>query len=100
MVPRRVAVDFNEMVTPDEVLLSKNDTVTDEAGNLIFLFEGAAVGVYTDDPADDGSPDRLIADGTACLNHHAGWASAVRWVLKIDHRGVRRASDEAGTNDA
>jgi hypothetical protein len=94
MASRRIKVDFNELVTPDELLLSQKDSVVDEAGNPITLIEGATLGVYEDDPNNDGAPDRLIADGTALLNHYGGWTSAAKWLLKIDSGGIRRLSDE------
>jgi hypothetical protein len=95
----RVYVDFNEMVASDEVLLSKLDTTLDSAGHPVSLLEGAPVAAYMDDPAENGAPDRLIADGVAIRNRHGGWTAGARWILKIDSRGIRRESDE-GVLDA
>ena len=90
----RVYVDFNEMLSADEVLLSRHDTTTDSGGNVIELFEGRLVAVYTDDQGIHGKVDNLIADGTATRNDAAGWSSSVPWVLKIDHRGIRHHSED------
>ena len=89
----RIYVDFNEMVEPDIVLLSKEDTKLDEVGNVVALVEGQRVGVYCDDPDMDGRPARLIAEGSSRRNTFGGWTSAAKWVLKIDSKGIRRESE-------
>jgi hypothetical protein len=88
----RVYVDFNELVEPDVVLLSQQDTTLDSDGNLVALVEGMKLGVYTDDLNERGQRDDLVADGVVARNTFGGWASAARWVLKIDGRGIRNAS--------
>ncbi len=50
--------------------------------------------VYMDDADEHGRPDNLIADGVALPNRYGGWTSATKWILKIDHRGIRHESDE------
>jgi hypothetical protein len=90
----RVYVDFNEMLSSDEVLLAKEDKTLDSEGNEICITEGMPVAVFQDDPDQMGAPDRLIADGVAVPNTHGGWSSAAKWVLRIDVRGIRRESDE------
>ena len=90
----RVYVDFNEMPTSDEVLLSQEDSKLDSAGNLVDFTDGNAVAVYMDDTDEDGNPDKLLADGVAIRNVHGGWTSVAKWILKIDSRGIRRESEE------
>jgi hypothetical protein len=94
VVQARVYVDFNEMLSADEVLLAQQDSKPDSAGNVIDFIEGKKVAVYMDDEDESGRPDRLIADGIALLNTHGGWSSVARWILKIDARGIRHESSE------
>jgi len=90
----RVYVDFNERYGEDEVLLSQGDSKMDSAGNIVEFTEGKFVSVFMDDPDETGAPDYLIADGVAMKNNYGGWTSAAKWILKIDERGIRRASQE------
>ena len=95
----RVYVDFNEMLSNNIVLLSKEDIKTDAEGNAVIFTEGKAVSVYMDDVDAEGIPDNLIADGTSELNPYygserQGWGSHVKWILNIDSRGIRHESDD------
>jgi hypothetical protein len=90
----RVYVDFNEMPSPDEVLLSQSDTKLDSMGAEVRFVQGGSVAVYQDDPDEHGRPDQLVADGIAVLNTRNDWTSAAKWILRIDTRGIRRASEE------
>ena len=87
----RISVDFNEMVSSDEVLLSRDDHATDRAGRRHALSEGIEVGIYSDDGTDfaDGTPGVLIADGIVRRNTHSDWSAGVKWLLEIDERGIR-----------
>ena len=84
----RVSVDFNEFLAPDVVLLSQSDTMLDRDGRHIALIEGLPLGVYS----DDNEPDDIIADGVVQRNTDSGWSAHVKWVLKIDARGIRYGS--------
>ena len=95
----RVYVDFNEMLDGDTVLLSREDSKPDNEGNIISFAEGKQVAVYMEDYDRNNSRDDLIADGTSELNPYfgsdrRGWGANVKWILKIDSRGVRNVSDE------
>jgi hypothetical protein len=90
----RVYVDFNEMVTKSEVLLSKTDTAVNSDGELVQLSEGTHVAVYSDDYDEHGHRDDLIAEGTAKRNTHGGWTSAACWILVIDANGIRHQSED------
>ncbi|BCO25276.1 hypothetical protein MIZ03_0136 [Rhodoferax lithotrophicus] len=90
----RIYVDFNEMPTANEVLLSKFDTKVDSSGKAIYFVEGMRVSVYMDDEDKCGSPDNLIAEGIARRNHYGGWTAAARWVVVISERGIRHESEE------
>jgi len=81
----RVRVDFNELLAPGVVLLSRCDVTADRNGNQVQLVEGMQLGVYS----DDNEPDDIIADGIVQRNTETGWSAHVKWVLKIDSRGVR-----------
>jgi hypothetical protein len=89
----RVYVDFNEMVTKSEVLLSKTDTIVNSDSELIQLSEGMHMAVYSDDYDEHDQRDDLIAEGTVKRNTHGGWTSAARWVLLIDANGIRHQSE-------
>lgn len=93
----RIYVDFNEMLSANEVLLSQADYKIDSEGNVVEFVEGKPIAVYMDDTTPEGKPDYLIADGVALRNTSGGWASAATWVLQIDTRGIRRASEEANS---
>ncbi|MCL1992642.1 MAG: hypothetical protein FWG66_06825 [Spirochaetes bacterium] len=94
----RIYVDFNEMVTPDIVLLSKGDCKADSGGNIHRFYEGMSVSIYSDDVGEDGAIDNLIADGTAIqYDLSAGgfppnWA-CVKWCCKINEKGIMHESD-------
>jgi len=90
----RIYVDFNEMPTANEVLLSQSDTKVDSSGRTIRFVEGMPVSVYMDDQNEHGSTDNLIAEGVARRNHHGGWTAAARWLLVISERGIRHESEE------
>lgn len=91
----RIYVDFNEMVTEDIVLLSKHDTKTDSAGQLVTFYDGMPVNIYMDDESADGKPDPLIAEGIAIqydLSAYPNW-SHVKWCCQINEKGIRNESD-------
>ena len=89
----RIYVDFNEMVTGDIVLLSKENTIQDSDGHQIVFYDGMPVSIYSDDNKD-GKPDNLIADGIAIkydLSNHPNW-SHIKWCCKIDEKGILHES--------
>lgn len=85
----RVYVDFNEMPSSNEVLLSQLDSKPASDGNVVTFIEGQRVGVYSDDLDEHGHLCKLIADGVAIRNQYGGWTAAARWLLRIDDRGIR-----------
>ena len=90
----RIYVDFNEMVTEDIVLLSKEDKKEDFQGKTVTFYEGKPVRIYSDDVSDQG-PDRLIADGIAVrydLSEYPYW-SHVKWCCRIDEKGIYHESE-------
>ncbi len=84
-----IYVDFNEMVEPDLVLLSQGDMKTDLSGNQIFLYEGLALFVYTDNFYKDGTEEYLVAEGVAEPNTDRGWSRHAKWCCRIDENGIR-----------
>jgi hypothetical protein len=89
----RIYVDFNEMVTGNIVLLSKDDTKIDSDGNIIKFYEGMPISIYSDDE-ENGLTDNLIADGIATkydLGNNKYW-NHVKWCCKIDNNGIRHES--------
>jgi hypothetical protein len=92
----RISVDFNEMVEPDLVLLSKTDTRTDSSGATIVLSEGLPVRLYDEELGADGQPDNLLADGVVERNKNdLSWTSPAKWCCRIDGNGIRHESELA-----
>jgi hypothetical protein len=86
----RIYVDFNEMVEPDLVLLSKTDIKADSQGFPVRLNQGLTVHVYMDDPDEHGNPGVLIADGVVERGPGHGWTAAAKWCCRIDAKGIRQ----------
>jgi hypothetical protein len=86
-------VDFNEMIESDLVLLSQADTRLDANGKEVKLHEGLLVDVYTEDVDEHGSPDNLLASGVVEKNLATEWSAHVKWLCRIDSRGIRHQSD-------
>jgi hypothetical protein len=81
----RLYVDFNEMVEQDLVLLSREDQKVDSAGNVVPLYEGLRVYIYTPDADDDGVPRNLLATGLVERNRaQQDWSASTRWCCRID----------------
>src|SRR5688572_11072372 len=89
----RLYVDFNEMLEPGLVLLSKEDTEVDTHGNVVLLCEGLHVRIYDDDSDRNGNVDNLIAEGIVERNVATGWAAAAKWCCRIDSKGIRHESE-------
>lgn len=90
----RFYVDFNEMLEPDLVLLAQHDQKADSAGNLVSLFEGLPVAVYSDDKDAHGQIDNLVASGIVGKNTHTdGWSRAAKWLCRISEPGIRHESE-------
>jgi hypothetical protein len=90
----RIYVDFNEMVTENIVLLSKDDAKSDSDGNMKTFYEGMPVNIYMDDISNE-KVDNLIAEGIAIkydLSSFKHWKH-VKWCCKIDENGIRHESD-------
>lgn len=89
-----IYVDFNEMLEPDLVLLSKTDERTDSSGKIIKLYEGLAISIYSDDTDDQGNPDPLIAEGVVEKNtFQHPWGHAAKWCCRINEKGISNESD-------
>ncbi|WP_407404110.1 hypothetical protein [Chryseobacterium sp.] len=95
----RIYVDFNEMVEEDLVLLSKNDTELDSAGNLVHLSENMFIKIYMDDVDEANKIDNLLAEGIVERNTiNEGWGTIAKWNCRINHKGIYHESDH--NNDA
>ena len=91
----RIRVDFNELVEPNLVLLSKTDVVLDSDGNEVFLVDGVKVFVYEFNSYDDGDEEYLLADGVAEANRpevNGQWTKAAHWCCRIDSNGIKSES--------
>ena len=92
----RIYVDFNDMVNENVVLLSKEDTILDSAGNNIVLKEGLYVSIYSDDIDENNVMDNLVAEGTVIqvdlTNYYPSWQH-VKWCCRISENGIKHDSD-------
>jgi hypothetical protein len=86
-------VEFNEMLAPDLVLLSAEDSKAAATGEQISLHAGLHVEIFMDDFDEHGNRDDLVACGVVEANTSTGWAAHVRWCYRIDSSGVRRRSE-------
>lgn len=90
----RIAVDFNETLDADLVLLSQTDLRQDSSGSTVHLSEGRLFYIYEPDVGDDGRPDNLIAQGRVERTlEGVAWASAAKWCCRIDEYSIRHESD-------
>jgi hypothetical protein len=88
----RVRADFNGLFS-ELLCLSHKDTCEDEDGNLVTLKEGMILTAFDEDLDDDGNRDDLIASGIVERSPQWLRCNGSRWVLRIDHNGVRHDSD-------
>ncbi len=94
----RIYVDFNEMISFDLVLLSKENYKQDSVGNLVHLYEGLEVSIYMDDEDDNRDSDSLVASGIVVKNKiKSGWGAIAKWCCQIDSDGIYHLSDKKYT---
>lgn len=93
MTKPQLYVDFNEMVEPDLVLLTKTNIKIDNNGKEIKLFSGLKILVYMDDLNDNGEIENLIAEGVVEENKSLGWSSHVKWCCRINNKGIYYESE-------
>lgn len=90
----RIYVDFNEMLEEDLVLLSKEDSKLDSAGNFVQFYEGLPIKIYMDDIDEYGNIDNLLAEGIVEKNTITeGWGSIAKWNCRISKEGIYHESD-------
>jgi hypothetical protein len=85
----RVYADFQNLDDQNRLRLTCAGTRRDLERQGIDLREGMALTVYTDDANDEGQADELLADG---IVHYDLQENC--WVVAIDWRAIRHASDE------
>jgi hypothetical protein len=94
VVPRfdrpRIAVDFNEMLEQDLVLLAADDNRVDSNGEIVALREGLRVYLYMDDADTHGNPTYLTASGIVERHVETDWSARARWRCRIDEWGELR----------
>jgi hypothetical protein len=87
----RLAVDFNELVADDLVLLSKADRVVAADGTEVLLRNGLPVVAYEHNKYGDGTTEYLYAEGVAEVNDpeaNGAWTRAAKWCCRFKG-GVR-----------
>jgi hypothetical protein len=93
MIKARILVDFNEMLEPNLVLLSKEDTKRDSRNNIIPLYEGLLIYVYDENTDNNGNRDNLIAEGVVERNNTSSWGKNAKWCCRINEKGIQRESE-------
>jgi hypothetical protein len=90
--PFRVHADFNGLFR-ELLCLSHKETCVGADGGDVIVHEGMSVTAFDEDIDDAGNPDNLIASGV--VERPPEWlrCNGSRWVLRIDHNGVRHESD-------
>lgn len=90
----RLAIDFNELISPDLVLLSQTDSKLASDGSCVKLYAGLHVFLYEDDFDDDGNMDPLFAAGIVERNTIVeGWGSCALWCCRILDPGILSKSE-------
>ena len=82
----RLAVDFNELVADDLVLLSKVDRVVAADGKEVLLRDGLRVVAYEHNQYSDGTMEYLYAEGVAERNDpeaNGAWTRAAKWCCRF-----------------
>lgn len=94
--PIRIHADFNGLFS-ELLCLSHRETCVGADGQDIVVREGMTAIAFDEDVDDKGNPDNLIASGT--VERPPRWlrCNGSRWVLRIDHNGVRHESDLRGS---
>jgi hypothetical protein len=90
--PIRIHADFNGLFK-ELLCLSHKETCIGADGQDIVIQEGMTVTAFDEDVDDNGNHDNLVASGT--VERPPEWLrrNGSRWVLRIDHNGVRHESD-------
>jgi hypothetical protein len=94
MVPR-IQADFNGLF--GEILcLSHTDTALQADGRELRLEAGIVLTAFDKDADESGTRDDIIATGV--VESAPTWLACrgSRWVLRIDHMGVRHESEIRG----
>ena len=82
----RIRVDFNELVGPGLVLLSKTDLVECDDGSPLTLQAGLALIAYEHNEYADGTTEYLYVRGHAERNDPAingEWTRAAQWCCRF-----------------
>ena len=88
-------VDFNELLEPDLIALSQDETKLNYDGEECRLFEGMEIVVFTDDNLDErGEIEFIVASGAVEKHNFANspW-DRVKWWCRIDQNGIRYTSN-------
>jgi hypothetical protein len=90
----RLYVDFNELLEDNLIMLSQHDFKRDADGEMVHLFEGLDIEIYsTDNEDDDGNIDEMGALGTVEANRQYENWKHVKWFCRIDADGIYFQSD-------
>jgi hypothetical protein len=89
---KRLQGDFNGLFG-DLLCLSHEDSCRDEDGDTVMLKSGMIVTVFDIDEGESGERDDIIASGVVEPSPDWLQCKGLRWVLRIDARGVCHESD-------
>jgi len=85
--PPRIHVDFNELIGPGLVLLSKTDVVRCDDGSAVELQPGLPVIAFEYNEYADGEIETLYVQGLAERNDPAvngAWTRNARWCCRFE----------------
>lgn len=93
----RIRVDFNELVEPGLVLLSKTDLVRCDDGTEAVLRPGMALVAFEYNEYEDGTTEYLFVQGNAEPNDpekNGEWTRAAQWCCRFS--GEVQCADSKG----
>jgi hypothetical protein len=82
----RIRVDFNELVDPNLVLLSKTDVVECDDGTRLTLEQGMRLIAFEHNAYGDGTHEYLYAQGLAERNDpgvNGEWTRNAQWCCRF-----------------
>ena len=88
----KFSVDFNEFISNDNILLSKEDKKMDVDGNLILLKEGLEIDIFEIDYDDEINRDDIFASGYIVNCQHLN-EQGVKWCCHINNNGIKHQSE-------
>lgn len=97
MVQPRVYIDFHNADPEGRLRLNCIGTTRDLARQQVYLAEGLALTLYSDDVDDQGQPAELEVEGVVQYSDsEQGWVASIEWTA-IRRVSLRQSSGPNGT---